>query len=100
MAKFWLVPSSIYDEGISLPLAPPSNVMNHLNAHAAFIYNGIDRVDNSIGYEMGNVVTCCVVCNLMKRCHSHSDFISHCRAIIAYQDRDRNLTGDLALRIA
>lgn len=29
--------------------------------------NGIDRVDNSIGYQIGNVVACCKTCNLLKK---------------------------------
>lgn len=30
-------------------------------------YNGIDRVNNDLGYEADNVVTCCRQCNLAKR---------------------------------
>lgn len=29
-------------------------------------YNGIDRIDNSLGYIDGNVRTCCKLCNAMK----------------------------------
>lgn len=29
-------------------------------------YNGIDRVDSSLGYTKGNCVSCCRMCNLMK----------------------------------
>ncbi len=28
--------------------------------------NGIDRVDNKLGYVVGNCVSCCTVCNMMK----------------------------------
>jgi hypothetical protein len=28
--------------------------------------NGIDRVDNTLGYELGNVIPCCSVCNRAK----------------------------------
>ena len=31
-----------------------------------YIYNGIDRVDNTKGYEAGNMVSCCGYCNKMK----------------------------------
>lgn len=31
-----------------------------------YIYNGIDRVDNSRGYEIDNVVPCCGECNTAK----------------------------------
>lgn len=30
------------------------------------VFNGIDRVDNSLGYVSGNVVACCKQCNTMK----------------------------------
>lgn len=38
--------------------------------------NGIDRVDNSLGYADGNVVSCCAVCNRAKREMSKDEFIS------------------------
>lgn len=38
------------------------------------LYNGIDRVNNSLGYIEGNVVPCCGVCNRMKFQHSLDDF--------------------------
>lgn len=33
--------------------------------HSMFL-NGIDRVDNQLGYVIGNVVTCCKICNSAK----------------------------------
>jgi len=30
------------------------------------LYNGIDRLDNTRGYELDNVVPCCKICNHMK----------------------------------
>lgn len=44
---------------------------------------GLDRVDNSRGYERGNVVPCCQTCNLMKRDLTADDFIARCAAIAA-----------------
>lgn len=38
------------------------------------IYNGIDRVNNTVGYEYTNCVSCCTVCNLAKRSMSEQDF--------------------------
>lgn len=32
-----------------------------------FVYNGIDRIDNTKGYVKGNVVSCCRWCNIAKR---------------------------------
>ncbi len=39
-----------------------------------FWYNGIDRVDSSVGYVRGNVVPCCKICNLRKGKLSASEF--------------------------
>lgn len=44
-------------------------------------YNGLDRVNNEIGYTRLNVVACCGVCNHMKRTSSASDFLAHVRKI-------------------
>jgi hypothetical protein len=38
-------------------------------------YNGIDRVDNNIGYTPKNVVPCCHVCNRAKNSMPYEDFI-------------------------
>jgi hypothetical protein len=32
-----------------------------------FIYNGLDRVDNTMGYTKENVVPCCEICNRAKK---------------------------------
>lgn len=37
--------------------------------------NGIDRVDNSVGYVSGNIVPCCSTCNRAKRKMSKDDFV-------------------------
>lgn len=46
---------------------------------------GLDRVDNSLGYTKGNVVSCCHVCNWMKRDMSREDFVSHCTKISTFK---------------
>jgi hypothetical protein len=40
-----------------------------------FSWNGIDRVDNSIGYNKENCVTCCINCNRAKHEMSQESFI-------------------------
>jgi len=52
-----------------------------------WVYNGIDRVDNSLGYIDGNVVTCCSTCNYMKRRMGVEAFIAHITAIYEYSVR-------------
>ena len=46
-----------------------------------FLYNGLDRVDNSIGYIASNVVPCCYICNKMKGVLSVEDFMKHINKI-------------------
>lgn len=44
---------------------------------------GIDRVENTIGYELPNIVTCCKICNYMKRELSKKDFLLQCHKIVS-----------------
>lgn len=39
---------------------------------------GLDRVDNNVGYIIENVVSCCEICNRMKRNLTRESFINHC----------------------
>ncbi len=47
--------------------------------------NGIDRVNNDIGYEPGNVVSCCSECNYSKHKRNKEQFIAHAKRITEYQ---------------
>lgn len=42
-----------------------------------FLYNGLDRVDNSVGYIESNVVPCCYICNKMKGVLTKEKFVEH-----------------------
>jgi hypothetical protein len=42
------------------------------------ICNGIDRVDNNLGYFVENCVSSCKICNKMKSNMSEQDFLNHC----------------------
>lgn len=41
-----------------------------------FKYNGIDRMDNSKGYIIGNIVPCCKMCNMAKNDMSIEKFLN------------------------
>jgi 5-methylcytosine-specific restriction endonuclease McrA len=47
--------------------SPPMGVRTHKNLNGDFLFNGLDRVDNSKGYTLKNVVPCCKQCNIAKR---------------------------------
>ena len=42
---------------------------------------GVDRVKNIKGYEVGNVVSCCSICNHMKCDYELKDFIDKCKKV-------------------
>lgn len=43
---------------------------------------GLDRIDNSRGYEKNNVIQACSICNKMKLDHSLNNFFSHIEKIL------------------
>lgn len=51
----------------------PSNVYfrNYYNVP----YNGIDRINNNIGYLPSNVVACCKICNIAKNNNTYDEFM-------------------------
>ena len=61
--------------------SPPSNIAKAGRANGDFTYNGIDRMDNSIGYEIDNCVPCCGICNWMKRDLTKDQFIDRIHKI-------------------
>lgn len=63
--------SSLIDQKCSYCEEGPSN--SKLYKKLVFNYNGLDCLDNTVGYEESNVVTCCKKCNYLK---STIDYIS------------------------
>jgi len=65
---------------------PPSTVQRGDGRNSGeFVYNGIDRVDNALGYVIGNVVPCCPVCNHAKKDMSHGEFMAWVTRLTAFQ---------------
>lgn len=54
--------------------AEPSQVITNKTKTGIHIYNGIDRVDNAVGYKKSNCVACCKSCNYAKRALSENEF--------------------------
>lgn len=65
--------------------APPSQLASRKakTPWGAYVYSGIDRMDNAQGYVAGNCVPCCGVCNTAKGGMSYADFVAHIRALVA-----------------
>lgn len=65
--------------------SPPTNKYNestsdkrrssHAKEKGLFIYNGLDRIDQSLPHHLDNVVSCCKICNMAKRDMSRDAFI-------------------------
>ena len=56
---------------------PPSRTFSTGSYEGAeFTYNGLDRVNNALGYTSGNTVPCCSICNIAKRDLSYDEFLA------------------------
>ena len=53
----------------------PSNIRKYSGIEVK--YNGLDRVDNSRGYTIDNIVTCCYLCNYHKGTKSLTEFLNY-----------------------
>ena len=49
--------------------------------YGEYVYNGIDRLDNSIGYTKENSVPCCGFCNVAKNNYTLEEFLSKIKCI-------------------
>lgn len=63
---------------------PKNSRRSKAQSGSPFLYNGIDRMDNTKGYEPWNIVACCVKCNYMKRDFTVTDFLAHLKKVIAH----------------
>ena len=59
-----------------------SNSIKDKYTNHVYEYNGIDRLDNTLGYSIKNCVSCCVTCNRMKMDMSLDNFLNHIKKIM------------------
>lgn len=67
---------------------PPVQVKKIRQGRGFFAFNGIDRTTNYVGYVASNCVTCCWVCNWMKRDLTTGEFLEHVRLICRHTNPD------------
>lgn len=63
----------------------PSNFIEDKHNNK-FYYNGIDRLNNNIGYILQNCVPCCKICNRAKRDLSTDEFARWIKRVISYNE--------------
>lgn len=90
---FFLVTASCHYCGL-----PPSNVCkarSGTRSHSAdyvreeYVYSGIDRKDNSTGYEIDNCVSCCRDCNHAKHTKPYDVFKAWIDRVMKFQETAR-----------
>ena len=53
---------------------PPSRIRK-THGGDGILCNGIDRIDSTKGYALGNVRTCCTKCNFLKMAKTEAEFV-------------------------
>jgi hypothetical protein len=71
--------------------SPPSRVSTSFAGNSV-LCNGIDRINSTLGYTKHNCVSCCQVCNMMKKAYTLEFFLSHVKRIASHT---RGLYGKL-----
>jgi len=62
----------------------PKNVASTQNNTGEYLYSGIDRKDNSLGYTNKNCVSCCDICNRAKLVRNEEEFKSWIIKVYSY----------------
>lgn len=69
----------------------PSNLITYRGQNSFtfryFVYSGLDRINNDIGYTRQNVVPCCIICNRAKNSMPFKDFIDWLNRLTDYRQR-------------
>lgn len=62
----------------------PSNILKDVlpSSNYALRYSGIDRIDSNTDYIKGNVVPCCIHCNIFKLDRGIENFLSYPKGVI------------------
>jgi hypothetical protein len=73
--------------------SPPSNLRYYRRVHTIrnykpYLFNGVDRVDNTKGYSESNAVACCKKCNQMKNKYTMTEYIEHCRKVLEWHENN------------
>ena len=68
--------------------SPPLASYTSSGCNGDYIYNGVDRVNNELGYIVDNCVPCCKFCNRAKGWDSHEVLIAYLDRVAAFRSKD------------
>lgn len=68
----------------------PKFVYHRKSTNGEYTYNGIDRLDNNIGYIFNNIAPCCRICNFAKRTSTTDDFLNWIDKVYKHTHRVTN----------
>lgn len=63
----------------------PRQIHSNVHWNGSYIYNGIDRNNNALGYTVENSVPCCKRCNIAKMDTEEKDFLEHVRKVYLFR---------------
>ena len=63
----------------------PETIRAQPQHYGAYVYNGVDRVDNHLGYSSENSVPCCKLCNRAKGTLTKLEFLNWVARVCAHQ---------------
>lgn len=89
--RFWQESDVAFDTFKELSLMPchycglaNSNSQKDTITEFVLYFNGIDRLDSSIGYLKDNIVSCCKYCNMAKSTMQHDEFLAFIKRIATH----------------
>lgn len=59
----------------------PNQICKDESSYGEYVYNGVDRLQQEMGYFLENCVSCCWICNRMKGKMNKSEFHEHIKNI-------------------
>lgn len=71
----------------------PSQILYKEGMQLPFTYNGIDRKNNAIGYEINNIVPACKFCNMAKGTSTLEEFEKWINRLIEYRTKGNGNEG-------
>lgn len=68
---------------------PNQIVADYGSMNGSYFFNGVDRINNDLGYVLENCVTCCKICNRAKHSLTHEEFMLWIKDLVDYNEKER-----------